>query len=72
MTALHMGGIPELSMALGPILLIAVFIKIARRNEAQDDDEDEDESQPRPSSADNASASSCQSVSIENTGPRAW
>jgi hypothetical protein len=78
MTALHMGGIPELSMALGPILLIAVFVWIARKEAAEDSDDDFDDNcdddcgdQSRPSSADKASASSCQSVSIENTGPRA-
>lgn len=39
MIALHMGGIPELAMVLGPILLIIAFLKIARRNEATDDDD---------------------------------
>ena len=42
MIALHMGGIPELAMALGPLLLIAVFIKIARNAESDADDEDWD------------------------------
>jgi len=43
-TALHLGGIPELAMALGPLLLIAVFLTIARRAEsAGDDDEDDDD-----------------------------
>ncbi len=43
MIALHMGGIPELAMFLGPILLIVAFVKIARRNEATlVDDEDDD------------------------------
>lgn len=37
----HMGGIPELAMALGPLLLIAVFVKIARKAEAHSDDEDD-------------------------------
>ncbi|TDW14922.1 hypothetical protein [Kribbella kalugense] len=41
MIALHMGGIPEASMVLGPILLIAAFIRIARRNEANFPDEDD-------------------------------
>ncbi|HEY3002566.1 MAG TPA: hypothetical protein VGJ44_09455 [Kribbellaceae bacterium] len=44
MTALHLGGIPELAMALGPLLLIAVFVMIARRAESTDEDAyDEDE-----------------------------
>ncbi len=44
MTALHLGGIPELAMALDPLLLIAVFLTIARRAEsAGDDDEDDDD-----------------------------
>jgi hypothetical protein len=42
MIALHMGGIPETAMVLGPILLIAAFIRIARRNEANLPDEDDD------------------------------
>ena len=43
MIALHMGGIPETAMVLGPILLILAFIRIARRNEATlPDDEYED------------------------------
>lgn len=41
LTPMHMGGIPELAMALGPVLLIAVFIRIARRAEARQDDEDD-------------------------------
>ncbi|MEU8222144.1 hypothetical protein [Kribbella sp. NPDC048915] len=42
MTPLHMGGIPETAMVLGPILLILAFVRIARRNEAAvPDDEDE-------------------------------
>ncbi|WP_432889343.1 hypothetical protein ACQPYH_10025 [Kribbella sp. CA-245084] len=43
MIALHMGGIPETAMVLGPILLIAAFLRIARRNEANLPDEDEDD-----------------------------
>lgn len=34
MIVLHLGGIPEIAMVLGPILLIIAFIRIARRNEA--------------------------------------
>ncbi|MGZ0148068.1 hypothetical protein ACXJJ3_13435 [Kribbella sp. WER1] len=42
MIALHMGGIPETAMVLGPVLLIVAFIRIARRNEAiLPDDEDD-------------------------------
>lgn len=37
----HMGGLPELALALGPLLLIAVFVKIARR--AEDSSEDSSE-----------------------------
>jgi hypothetical protein len=41
MIALHMGGVPELAMFLGPILLIIAFLRIARRNDAAAaDDED--------------------------------
>lgn len=39
--ALHMGGIPEAAMVLGPVLLIAAFVRIARRNEATDPEEDD-------------------------------
>jgi hypothetical protein len=42
MIALHMGGIPETAMFLGPILLIAAFIRIARRKEAEVEDDDWD------------------------------
>ncbi|TWD82321.1 hypothetical protein FB561_3451 [Kribbella amoyensis] len=42
MIVLHMGGIPELAMFLGPLLLIAAFVRIARRNEAATTDEDDD------------------------------
>ena len=41
MIALHLGGIPELAMFLGPILLIVAFVRIARRNEATATDEDD-------------------------------
>ncbi|WP_328997464.1 hypothetical protein OHA18_23705 [Kribbella sp. NBC_00709] len=41
MIALHMGGIPETAMVLGPILLVIAFIRIARRNEANLPDEDD-------------------------------
>jgi hypothetical protein len=40
--ALHMGGIPETAMFLGPILLIVAFIRIARRNEATAGDDEDD------------------------------
>jgi hypothetical protein len=42
--ALHMGGIPETAMFLGPILLIIAFVRIARRNDggAVDDEDDWD------------------------------
>lgn len=44
MIALHMGGIPETAMVLGPILLIIAFLRIARRNESTlpDDEDDRD------------------------------
>jgi hypothetical protein len=64
---IHMGGIPELAMALGPVLLIAVFIWIARRESRCADDSD---GQISPRSDDSDSASSCQSVRSENTSPR--
>jgi hypothetical protein len=65
---MHMGGIPELAMVLGPVLPIAVFIWIARRESRSAGHCD---GQISPRSDDRASASSCQSVSIEKTGPRA-
>lgn len=42
MIALHMGGIPETAMVLGPILLILAFLRIARRNEANLPDDEDD------------------------------
>lgn len=42
MTALHLGGIPEAAMVLGPILLILAFIRIARRSEAALPDDEDD------------------------------
>lgn len=42
MIALHLGGVPELAMFLGPILLIIAFVRIARRNEATAVDDEED------------------------------
>jgi hypothetical protein len=46
MIALHMGGIPETAMVLGPLLLIAAFIRIARRHEAETPDDDHDDWDP--------------------------
>ncbi|HEU4946075.1 MAG TPA: hypothetical protein VFT31_02870 [Kribbella sp.] len=43
MIALHLGGVPETAMVLGPILLIVAFIRIARRNEATLPDDDHDD-----------------------------
>jgi hypothetical protein len=50
----HMGGLPELAIALGPLLLIAVFIKIARRAEAAEaaDPADADPADEVPADAD--------------------
>lgn len=42
MIGLHMGGIPETAMVLGPILLIVAFVRIARRHEAENPDVDDD------------------------------
>ncbi|MGW6276660.1 hypothetical protein [Kribbella sp. NPDC055071] len=44
MIALHLGGVPEAAMVLGPVALIIAFVRIARRNEANlpDDDEQDD------------------------------
>jgi hypothetical protein len=45
MIVLHLGGIPETAMVLGPILLIIAFLRVARRNESnlpEDDDWDAD------------------------------
>jgi hypothetical protein len=41
MIALHLGGIPETAMVLGPILLIIAFIRIARHHEATGDEYDD-------------------------------
>jgi hypothetical protein len=46
MIALHMGGIPETAMVLGPVLLIAAFIRIARRHEADLPDDEYDDWDP--------------------------
>jgi hypothetical protein len=43
MIVLHMGGIPETAMVLGPILLIIAFLRIARRNEASLPDDEYDD-----------------------------
>ena len=43
MIALHMGGIPETAMVVGPVFLIIAFLRIARRNEANLPDEDDDD-----------------------------
>ncbi|HEY4569377.1 MAG TPA: hypothetical protein VIH10_07920 [Kribbella sp.] len=43
MIALHLGGVPETAMVLGPILLIIAFIRIARRNEANLPDDEQDD-----------------------------
>ncbi|GAA0957860.1 hypothetical protein GCM10009554_69210 [Kribbella koreensis] len=40
--ALHMGGVPEAAMFLGPILLIIAFVRIARRNDANAVDDEDD------------------------------
>lgn len=42
MITLHMGGIPEMAMFLGPILLIIAFLRIARRNDASAVDDEDD------------------------------
>ncbi|HWD83722.1 MAG TPA: hypothetical protein VG497_32705 [Kribbella sp.] len=42
MITLHLGGIPEAAMVVGPMVLIIAFIRIARRNEANVRDDDED------------------------------
>jgi len=42
MITLHMGGVPELAMFLGPILLIIAFIRIARRHDATAVDDEDD------------------------------
>ncbi|MEU4195143.1 hypothetical protein AB0E69_24805 [Kribbella sp. NPDC026611] len=41
MIALHLGGIPETAMVLGPVLLIIAFLRVARRNEANLPDDDD-------------------------------
>ncbi|MDX6264943.1 MAG: hypothetical protein QOH84_6631 [Kribbellaceae bacterium] len=40
--ALHLGGIPETAMFLGPILLIIAFVRIARRNDAGAEGDEDD------------------------------
>jgi hypothetical protein len=42
MISLHLGGIPETAMFLGPILLIIAFVRIARRNDANAVDDEDD------------------------------
>jgi hypothetical protein len=42
MIALHLGGVPEAAMFLGPILLIIAFIRIAWRNDANAVDDEDD------------------------------
>ncbi|HEY3562458.1 MAG TPA: hypothetical protein VGL05_33560 [Kribbella sp.] len=42
MIALHLGGIPEAAMVLGPVALIVAFLRIARRNEANLPDDEDD------------------------------
>jgi hypothetical protein len=42
MIALHMGGIPETAMFLGPILLIIAFLRIARHNDSQPPTDEDD------------------------------
>lgn len=42
MIILHLGGVPETAMVLGPLLLIGAFLRIARRKEATDSDDDWD------------------------------
>ncbi|TDW95264.1 hypothetical protein EV137_2598 [Kribbella pratensis] len=42
MITLHLGGIPETAMVLGPILLILAFVRIARRNDANLPDDEDD------------------------------
>ncbi|MFF0269611.1 hypothetical protein [Kribbella sp. NPDC004536] len=39
MIGLHMGGVPEAAMVLGPVFLIIAFVRIARRHEATDDED---------------------------------
>jgi hypothetical protein len=43
MIALHLGGIPETAMVLGPVLLIIAFLRIARRNDANLTDDEYDD-----------------------------
>ena len=49
---MHMGGLPELAIALGPLLLIAVFIKIARRAEAAESGADDSDDSDKTADAD--------------------
>jgi hypothetical protein len=42
MIALHLGGVPETAMFLGPILLTIAFVRIARRNDATAADDEDD------------------------------
>ncbi|ADB30861.1 hypothetical protein Kfla_1766 [Kribbella flavida DSM 17836] len=41
LVTLHLGGVPEAAMVLGPVLLIAAFLRIARRNDAVTVDEED-------------------------------
>ncbi|WP_432946969.1 hypothetical protein ACQPXM_09665 [Kribbella sp. CA-253562] len=58
LVALHLGGVPETAMLLGPILLIVAFVRIARRKEAgaNEDDWDPDLGDLDPSETTSADA----------------
>jgi hypothetical protein len=77
LVALHLGGVPETAMFLGPILLIVAFVGIARRKEAGADEDWDDDWDPdlgdltdhdRPQ-ATSADAQANSSVTSPDRGP---
>jgi hypothetical protein len=46
LVALHLGGVPEAAMFLGPVLLIIAFVRIARHNDATATADDADDWDP--------------------------
>ena len=38
----HYGGLPEVAMVLGPLLLVGSFLAIARKGDSQADDDEDD------------------------------
>jgi hypothetical protein len=69
LAALHLGGVPETAMFLGPILLIVAFVRIARRKEAGADEDDWDPDLGDLDASENASADARPSNSTTSQRP---